>query len=82
VLQEDLDSLAANGNKALIGAAGRTGAVIPEHAGPEPRCAVQVAAVDDENEVAAYVGLRTMAHCIILTAKRRWVARGHPVSFR
>ena len=69
-LQEDLDALAADGNKALIGTAGRAGAVIPKHAGPEPRCAVQVAAVDDENEVTEYVGLRAMAHCFILTA--RW----------
>jgi hypothetical protein len=29
--------LAAGRNKSLIGAAGRTGAVVPEHAGPELR---------------------------------------------
>jgi hypothetical protein len=73
-LQQDLDSMAIGGNQTLVAPAGRTFRGIAEHAGPEPRRAVQIAAVDHDNEMPAHVGLGSMVHCLILAADEAGVS--------
>jgi hypothetical protein len=36
---------------------------VAEHVGPELRCAVQITAVEHDNEVTAEIGLGIAAHC-------------------
>lgn len=68
LLQQDLYPLAVGGNQALVRATGRAVAGIAEQAGPELGGAVQVAAVNHDDQVTAPVGLRVTAHLLILPA--------------